>query len=125
MPYNIFREIAKIDRKVNLYLYHGPPWRVFRMCAIFVVIPLCALYLFLLLASGTDSDIMKHNQGKYLEQRVYAGESSDVFTLPGNGFSVNGVARIKIEAGYSTLVSSHFGDRVMMYVYICQYVSII
>ena len=124
MPFNICREIAKIDRKLNVYFYHGPSWRIFRVCAIFLILPLCVVYILLLLASGTESDIMTHNQGKYLEHRVYAGESADVFTLPGNGFSKNGVAQIHIEAGYSTLVASHFGNRVMMYVYICQYVSI-
>ena len=124
MP-SLCRRIANIDRRLNTYLYNGPPWRAFRVCVLFVFTPLLVILAFLFLASSTDSDVMKHNQGKYLERRTYAGEAADVFTLPGHGFNKNAQVKLHVEAGYSTLVASHFGDRSMMYIYICEYVSIL
>ena len=49
---------------------------------------------FFLVTSWSDAEIMKHNRGKYLEERAYSGASADVLTLPGHGFTKG--ANVKI-----------------------------
>ena len=80
-------KLVACERRLHAYLYGGPPPRIFKVWIVALFVPLLLVYIFSLITSGSDAEIMKHNRGKYLEERAYSGASADVLTLPGHGFT--------------------------------------
>ena len=91
-------KLVACERRLHAYLYEGPPPRLFKVWSVALFVPLFLLYIFSLVTSWSDAEIMKHNRGKYLEERAYSGASADVLTLPGHGFTKGASVQMHIEA---------------------------